>query len=365
MNLKINLFDYNLPQSAVAQVPAPKRDHSRLLRIDRQSGQISHHRFFDFPELLPDGSNLFRNTARVFKARLKAQLPNGGAIECLLLHRAKTENTWWCLLRPGRKARPGRKFGAEGVFTATVLEQTSDGQFRIAFEPEGFATVLEMAEKHGEMPLPHYIKRPASNDLPCTDTKRYQTVYSDPNRTVAAAAPTAGLHFTKEILQRIENRGIASYDLTLHIGLGTFKPIQAETIEGHQMHREFHEISQSTRRALHSRKKRPRVAIGTTSVRAIEDYLKKTEKDPNLKEMWNEPNFSEEADLFIYPPYRFSFPGLLLTNFHLPRSTLMCLVSAFLTPDDTAGIKWLKEIYREAIVKDYKFYSYGDAMFIL
>ena len=156
-----------------------------------------------------------------------------------------------------------------------------------------------------------------------------------------------------------------SYDLTLHIGLGTFKPIQSETIEGHQMHSEFYEISQSTRKALHSKQKGPRVAIGTTSVRAIEDYLKKTERDPNLREKWNEHLFSEEADLFIYPPYRFSFPDILLTNFHLPRSTLMCLVSAFLTPGDTAGIKWLKEIYREAIAKDYKFYSYGDAMFIL
>lgn len=352
-----SLFDYDLPASAIAQTPAERRDQSRLLLVDRAAGRLSHHVFSEFPALLPENSWLFRNNVRVLKARLRAQKPSGGQVECLLLRPAAAPDEWWCLLKPGRRLKPGAVFGQEGLFSATVTEKTPEGECRVAFKTENNLSVLELAERIGEMPLPHYIRREAGQPA---DEERYQTVYANPAKTCAAAAPTAGLHFTPDLLSELEHRRVPIHDLTLHIGLGTFKPITADRIEEHNIHREHYEIGPETIRALRPAEAKTRVAIGTTSARAMEDFFKKQLPDSEYLQ-----GFSAEADIFIYPPASFAAVDALLTNFHLPGSTLMCLVAAFLAPGGTTGIKWLKEIYFEAIAKGYRFYSYGDAMLIV
>ena len=359
-----SLFEYELPESAIAQVPIERRDESSLLVINRRTRSIEDHRFHDLPELLPKSCCLFRNDATVIKARLFAQRPHGGKVECLLLHPTKKPNVWWCLIKPARKLPPGSTFSLQGQYQATVLEKKKSGECRVEIVPELNESVLQLAERLGEMPLPPYIHRHLDDPRKSLDVQRYQTVYADSEKKVAAAAPTAGLHFTPAILKALEKRGIQSFDLTLHVGLDTFRPIATALIEDHVIHREFYEIPAATCRALQSAPKGSRLAVGTTSVRTMEDYSHKithAEADPPSLD----DNYCSEADLFIYPPATFIATDHLLTNFHLPRSTLLCLVAAFLTPDDTEGIKWLKAIYRRAIDKGYRFYSYGDAMLVL
>ncbi len=303
---------------------------------------------------------------------------------------------WWCLLRPGKKLPVDATFGITGLFTGTVREKTADGTVRVAFQTTS-GNILEVANQIGEMPLPPYIQRDTScrsllagdnepaptetNSSPAPrqtlgpalverankllqreeertqDRERYQTVYADRGHQVAAAAPTAGLHFTPELLANLATRGVSFADLTLHVGLGTFRPIMTENIADHAIHREVYEIPASTQRALFTPTGR-RIAVGTTSVRTIEDYLA-THTSPL------ERDFLSEAGLFIYPPRKFAGIDALITNFHQPRSTLLCLVSAFLTPGSTDGIAWFKEIYAEAVAREYRFFSYGDAMLIL
>ena len=359
--LKSSLFDYDLPGEAIAQTPAPKRDRSRLLLVHRERRAISHHWFHELPDLLPEGATLFRNTARVLPARLQARRPSGGAMECLLLRPSEIRGRWWCLLRPGRKAKVARGFGLEGVFRATVLKKEADGTALVEFDLKGLKSVTELAEKYGDMPLPHYIRRPDSK----LDKERYQTVYANPEKPVAIAAPTAGLHFTEETFKRIKGRSCKCYDLQLHIGLGTFKPLTAEDLRGHHMHTEIYEIPPETQSAIRSEEARPRVAVGTTSLRAMEDFRRKVDAKKSPIAEFAPHAWRGETDLFIYPPHIFAAVDCLLTNFHLPRSTLMCLVAAFLSPGETEGIDWLQEIYRRAMEHNYRFYSYGDAMFII
>jgi S-adenosylmethionine:tRNA ribosyltransferase-isomerase len=401
--LKTDLFDYSLPAHLIAQKPADRRDESRLLVIHRLNRTVEHRQFRDLPDYLHAGDCLFRNNAAVIPARLHAQRPTGGQVECLLLRPSQilrpaepgdvkalqggtrppdglaqcaTEKThpeaafhpsqihrsdiaqdeWWCLLRPGKKLPVGATFGRNGIFTATVREKTADGLVRVGFAMAA-GDILAVANRIGEMPLPPYIAGRANDAERNIDRERYQTVYADRGHQVAAAAPTAGLHFTPELLGRLAAQGVASADLTLHVGLGTFRPIATEHIEAHDIHHEVYEIPASTQQALFTTKGR-RIAVGTTSVRTIEDFC--TRHSSPL-----DRDFLGEADIFIYPPRELRRVDALITNFHQPRSTLLCLVAAFLTPGSTEGVPWLKEIYAEAVARNYRFFSYGDAMLIV
>ncbi len=361
------LFDYELPLSCIAQVPAERRDASRLLVVERAEGSISHHFFKELPDLLPPGSRIFRNDAAVFKARLRAVRTGGGAVECILLRPSGSARQWWCLLKPGRKLRPGTVFRRPDEFEASVIEKNSSGEYLVEFQLRNDESVTELAERLGEMPLPPYIKRAPDDERKKLDVERYQTLYADHAKKVAVAAPTAGLHFTPAVLNELAERGFQTYDLTLHVGPGTFQPIKTKAIENHDMHGELYEIPSLTCAALWRTESGSRVAVGTTTVRAAEDFFRKTAggNEESFPLEAQQQSFRSRAELFIYPPAAFNAVDVLLTNFHLPRSTLLCLVSAFLAPGETSGIKWLKEIYREAISKGYKFYSYGDALLIL
>jgi S-adenosylmethionine:tRNA ribosyltransferase-isomerase len=367
-----DLFDYPLPERLIAQHPAQRRDESRLLVVDRASHTLAHRHFRDLPEYLRSGDTLFRNNAAVIPARLHASRPTGGQVECLLLRPVVTvpssvpcppsSEEWWCLLRPGKKLPVGATFGLEGVFTGTVREKTDDGPARIVFDVrEG--NILAVANRVGQMPLPPYILDRENDAARAFDRERYQTVYADRGHQVAAAAPTAGLHFTPELLARIAGDGVAFADLTLHVGLGTFRPITAEHIEEHAIHREVYEIPAAAQHLLFAPSGR-RIAVGTTSVRTIEDFLSK-HAGPIPGSSSPSGSTRDEAGIFIYPPRAFRGVDALVTNFHQPRSTLLCLVAAFLTPGSTDGISWLKEIYAEAVAREYRFFSYGDAMLIL
>ena len=364
--MNIQLFDYEIPESSIAQFPALNRGDAKLLVVDRKTQGITTKQFHDFPYLVPKGSALFRNNARVLQGRIHGNRPSGGKVECLLLRPGRDRDNWWCLLRPGRKLGPGRTFEKGGSFHAQVLEKKPSGEFLVQFNVKDGGGVPEMAEKAGEVPLPPYIKRDQEYKQAVEDQERYQTVYNDPDKTVAAAAPTAGLHFTEFILEELDRKKIQSFDLTLHIGLGTFHPINTEQIQDYSIHREAYEIPTDTLEALKKQRIGPRIAIGTTTVRALEDLSFKTHsKAIGSTSTLGSDSISAEASLLIYPPFEFQICQALLTNFHLPRSTLMCLVAAFLTPGSTDGISWLKEIYREALAMNYRFYSYGDAMLIL
>ena len=354
--LKTSLFDYALPNRLIAQMPADRRDASRLLVVHRGEHRIEHRQFLDLPAYLRPSDILFRNNAAVIPARLHAQRPTGGQVECLLLRPAATAGEWWCLLRPGRKLPAGATFGLAGAFEGTVCVKTGEGTARVAFKcPEG--DILAVANRLGEMPLPPYIERHHEESERLFDRERYQTVYADRGHQVAAAAPTAGLHFTPELLGTLAAQGVRTADLTLHVGLGTFRPIATEEVEDHPIHRETYEVPAASQAALFNPGGR-RIAVGTTSVRTIEDYLAK-------QTAVSSQTVVDEAALFIHPPRSFRGVDALLTNFHQPRSTLLCLVAAFLAPGSNEGIAWLQEIYAEAMAREYRFFSYGDAMLIL
>jgi S-adenosylmethionine:tRNA ribosyltransferase-isomerase len=369
-SLSTDLFDYPLPERLIAQQPIARRDESRLLVVDRRQHSIAHRSFRDLPEFLRPGDTLFRNNAAVIPARLHAARPTGGQVECLLLRPAvgaqppatgaqaarPVADEWWCLLRPGKKLPVGAIFAQGNLFTATVREKAEDGLARVAFVTPG-SDILSVANRIGEMPLPPYIADRENDTSRIVDRERYQTVYADRGHQVAAAAPTAGLHFTPDLLEQAAGRGADFADLTLHVGLGTFRPIMSAHVEEHPIHREVYEIPVSTQRKLFQPTGR-RIAVGTTSVRSIEDFLGH-HAAPTAGDHW------AEASLFIYPPRTFRGVDALITNFHQPRSTLLCLVSAFLAPGSADGISWLKEIYAEAVAREYRFFSYGDAMLIV
>ena len=356
--LASSLFDYELPPHLIAQTPAARRDASRLLVVERANRRISHHTFADLPQFLRAGDILFRNTAAVLPARLLARRPTGGQVECFLLRPADGGEVWRCLVKPGKKLPVGATFAHEtGAFSGEIVAREPDGSALVRLRTATAEPIVVVANRLGEVPLPPYISR-SDSSLRSLDQERYQTVYADRARQVAVAAPTAGLHFTPELLGRLAAAGVQTADVTLHVGLGTFKPITTDTIEAHEIHRELYELPVATQQALFVPRTGRRIAVGTTTVRSVEDFLSKHTA------ALTHPHLAEAA-LFLYPPVGFRGVDALITNFHQPRSTLLCLVSAFLTPGSTDGIAWLKEIYAEAIAREYRFFSYGDAMLIL
>ena len=368
--MDVDLFDYALPPELIAQTPAARRDRSRLLVVNRAAGTFEHRVFAELPELLPAGTRLFRNDAAVLQARLPGRRATGGKIECLLLRPGDAPTRWWCLLRPGKKAAAGT-FGVEGFYGARVVSKEESageggGEYLVEFDLPPGKTVLDVAAEIGRLPLPPYIERarPAGADFSALDRERYQTVYARRDRPVAAAAPTAGLHFSEELLVKLRGNGVRMFDLTLHVGLGTFQPIKSATVEAHAIHKEFYAIPAETRAEIERRDPAsPRLAVGTTSLRAMEDFARRlAARDPLIPAAGS---VAATAGIYIYPPSEFLSADMLITNFHLPKSTLMCLVSAFLSPGETRGIAFLKELYAEAVRERYRFYSYGDAMLIL
>lgn len=341
--MKTSDFYYDLPQELIAQTPLEQRDHSRLLVMDRQTGALEHRHFFDLPGYLRSGDTLVLNDSRVLPARLYGHRdPTGGAAELLLLKELE-EGQWECLARPGRKLKPGSKltFG-DGALTATVLEELEEGKKRIQFHFQGI--FLEVLERLGKMPLPPYIKEELA------DGERYQTVYS--RHIGSAAAPTAGLHFTPELLASIADMGVDIAYVTLHVGLGTFRPVSAENIADHHMHSELCMISAETASLLNETRQRGGriICVGTTSCRTLES-LSAPDGTFTEKSAW--------TDIFIHPGYRFKAMDGLVTNFHLPESTLVMLVSAF------AGRDHVLSAYQTAVAERYRFFSFGDAMLIL
>ncbi len=339
--MKKSDFYYDLPPELIAQTPLQKRDSSRLLCLDKATGAWEHRHFFDLPELLRPGDCLVMNDSRVIPARLFGTRPSGGSVEVVLL-RDLGEGNWECLTRPGRKTPPGTelRFG-DGELTAQVVRAEADGNKVLHFRYQGI--FLEILERLGQMPLPPYIKEKLD------DPERYQTVYSkDPG---SAAAPTAGLHFTRELLDRLSAQGINLAYITLHVGLGTFRPVKEENIEDHPMHSEFCIITPETADTINrTRAAGGRIiSVGTTSCRTLESFAR---EDGTI------PSGSRWTDIFIYPGYRFKAVDALITNFHLPESTLIMLVSAL------AGREHILAAYQEAVRERYRFFSFGDAMFI-
>ncbi|HUR59105.1 MAG TPA: tRNA preQ1(34) S-adenosylmethionine ribosyltransferase-isomerase QueA [Opitutaceae bacterium] len=365
--LATELFDYSLPPHLIAQSPAARRDASRLLVVDRARRSLAHHTFAELPQFLRGGDTLFRNNAAVLPARLHAQRPTGGQVECFLLRPIEGQHTWRCLVKPGRRLAVAATFsGGQGDFTGEIVRKESDGTAIVRFTTQNGESIIAVANRLGDVPLPPYITR--AQDMPAAahdalrsrDLERYQTVYADRARQVAVAAPTAGLHFTPELLATLAAQGVRTADLTLHVGLGTFKPISTPTIEAHEIHQEVYEIPVATQRALFPPLSGRRIAVGTTSVRTMEDFLRKYPNTPAT-----DSAFIAEASVFLYPPQTFRGVDALITNFHQPRSTLLCLVAAFLAPGSIDGIAWVREIYAAAVGREYRFFSYGDAMLIL
>jgi len=342
MEYKTKDFWYHLPEELIAQTPLQQRDTSRLLVMDRESGNIEHKHFYEILDYLAPGDCLVMNDSRVLPARLLGHRPTGGAVEVLLL-RDLGDKKWECLCKPGRKMQTGNSvlFG-DGELSGTVTEVLEDGNRIISFEYEGI--FLEVLERLGKMPLPPYIREELK------DQERYQTVYS--REVGSAAAPTAGLHFTQELLDRIRRKGIRTAFVTLHVGLGTFRPVKVESILDHHMHSELCMISEETAEVLsETRSNGGRIiCVGTTSCRTLESLVN-SDGSFSAKSKW--------TDIFIYPGYSFRAMDGLITNFHLPESTLVMLVSAF------AGREHVLSAYEEAVKNRYRFFSFGDAMAIL
>ncbi len=339
--MKTSDFDFQLPEELIAQTPLERRDASRLLTLDKATGSVEHHHFYDLPRFLKPGDCLVLNNSRVLPARLIGHRPTGGVCEVLLLV-DKGGDLWECLVRPGRKLKPGARviFG-DGQLTAAIEAELEDGKRAVRFHYQGI--FLEILEHLGRMPLPPYIKAELQ------DQERYQTVYS--KVVGSAAAPTAGLHFTPELLEQVRKMGVKVCYITLHVGLGTFRPVKAEDIQDHEMHSEFCMTSQETADTINKTKKNGGrvICVGTTSCRTIESFAA---EDGTMSER------SGWTNIFIYPGYQFKVLDALITNFHLPQSTLIMLVSAL------AGREHVLAAYEEAVRERYRFFSFGDAMFI-
>ena len=340
--MKTSDFYYDLPQELIAQDPLVDRSSSRLLCLGRQDGSIEHKVFSDIIDYLEPGDCLVINDTKVIPARLYGiKKETGAAIEILLLKRT-TADTWECLVRPGKKCKPGTviEFG-DGILTGEIIQVVEEGNRLIRFSCEGIFE--EILDQLGEMPLPPYITHKLE------DKTRYQTVYA--KEAGSAAAPTAGLHFTKELLKKIEERGVKIAHVTLHVGLGTFRPVKVEDVTEHHMHSEFYIIEPDQADIINIAKKAGGrvICVGTTSTRTIESAA----SDDGIVKAG-----SGWTDIFIYPGYRFKVLDALITNFHLPESTLVMLVSAF------AGKEHVMNAYKEAVERKYRFFSFGDAMFI-
>ncbi len=350
-------FDYVLPPELIAQTPVAKRDQSRLLVLNRETNDLEHRRFTDLITYLRSDDVIVLNNSRVIPARLRGvNAQSGGKFE-ILLFQEKGVNDWWALLRPGKRAQIGTQIDLldlnqrKSDISAVVEEINAEGHRRIRFH--GTTNIFEELERLGEIPLPPYISRDEQLD---SDRERYQTVYAQAAGSVAA--PTAGLHFTPELLEAIRTRGVEICPVTLHVGLGTFAPVKAETLCGHVMHEERFEISAETALAINEAKSKQRriIAVGTTAVRVLESVA-------------NQNSGKLEAScgttkMFIFPPYKFQIVDALVTNFHLPSSTLLMLVSALASPGETVGREIILAAYKKAIEERYRFFSYGDAMLI-
>ena len=340
-DFKTRDFWYDLPEELIAQTPLEKRDTSRLLAMDRETGRIAHRHFYDILDYLNPGDTLVMNDSRVLPARLLGHRPTGGAAELLLL-RDLGGNEWECLAKPGRKLTEGSEviFG-DGRLTAKVVAVKEDGNRVVKFNYQGI--FLEVLESLGKMPLPPYIKEELH------DQERYQTVYS--REVGSAAAPTAGLHWTRELLKKAEEKGIQLAYVTLHVGLGTFRPVKAENISEHHMHSELCMIQQETADILNATRARGGriVCVGTTSCRTLESLVNE-DGTFEARTKWTE--------IFIFPGYQFKAMDALITNFHLPESTLVMLVSAF------AGRENVLNAYQEAVKERYRFFSFGDSMYL-
>ena len=340
-DFKTRDFWYDLPEELIAQTPLQKRDTSRLLAVDRKTGELAHRHFYDILDYLNPGDTLVMNDSRVLPARLLGHRPTGGAAELLLL-RDLGGNEWECLAKPGRKLTEGAEviFG-DGRLKARVVAVKEDGNRIVKFDYQGI--FLEVLESLGKMPLPPYIKEELQ------DQERYQTVYS--REVGSAAAPTAGLHWTKELLQKAADKGVQLAYVTLHVGLGTFRPVKAENISEHHMHSELCMMSQETADILNATRERGGriVCVGTTSCRTLESLVK---EDGTFEAA------SRWTEIFIFPGYQFKAMDALITNFHLPESTLVMLVSAF------AGRENVLNAYAEAVKERYRFFSFGDSMYL-
>lgn len=340
--MKTSDFYYDLPKELIAQTPVEPRDSSRLMLLDRNTGEIDHKHFYDIIDSLNPGDLLVANDSRVLPARIYGIKDETGARVEFLLLRQITGNRWEVLCKPGKKAKESASFTfGDGLLKATVAEVKDDGNRIVDFEcDENFFSTLD---KIGQMPLPPYITEELK------DKERYQTVYS--HELGSAAAPTAGLHFTKELMQRIKDKGVNIAYVTLHVGLGTFRPVKVDDVTKHKMHSEHYEIPQETAKLINETKKNGGrvIAVGTTSCRTLE----------SVASFYGEIKPCEGfTDIFIYPGYEFKVLDGLITNFHLPESTLIMLVSAF------AGYDNVMNAYKTAVEEKYRFFSFGDAMFI-
>ena len=351
-------FNYELPPELIAQQPASKRDESRLLVLHRKKNRVEHRRFPDLLEFLRAGDVLVLNNSRVIPARLRgANAKSGGKFEMLLIEENST-NDWWAMIRPGKKARIGTQIilcdanGQPTKITATVLAANSECHRRLKFS--GTNDLRDELDSLGEMPLPPYIHR---DEKLAEDKNRYQTVFAKNDGSIAA--PTAGLHFTPELLEKIRARGAKICFVTLHVGAGTFLPVKSENLAGHKMHEEQFEIGEETVRAINEAKKSGNrvIAVGTTTVRVLETVAAQNAGKLNVH--------AGKTNIFIFPPFDFKIVDAMLTNFHLPCSTLLMLVSSFAAPNGISGREIILSAYAEAISERYKFFSYGDAMLIL
>lgn len=341
MQYKKSDFYYELPEELIAQTPAEPRDSSRLLVYNRATGGIEHRIFRDITEYLHSGDVLVVNNTKVLPARLYAHTGNGGAVEVLLLKRLE-KDVWEVLVKPGKKCTVGKKLTVSEELSLTVQDITDSGERIVKFDYNG--VFEEILDKLGNMPLPPYIK------AKLRDKNRYQTVYA--KHDGSAAAPTAGLHFTPELLEKIKGMGVQVAEVLLHVGLGTFRPVKEDIITDHKMHSEYYEVDEKAAEIINSAKREGRriIAVGTTSVRTLESVA-------------DEQGFTKPCSgntrIFIYPPYKFKCVDALITNFHLPESTLIMLVAAMTGREEILGV------YNEAVKERYRFFSFGDATFII
>lgn len=361
-------FDYDLPPELIAQAPAPRRDQSRLLVLDRRAGQLAHRQFRDLPEYLRHGDALVLNDSRVLPARLHGRnARTGGQFEVLLVEE-NAANDWWTMVRPGKRARTGTEIvlhdlqGRPSHLRAIVVEVNTEGHRRLRFS--GIPDIAGALDALGEVPLPPYITRPDAGQT-AADRERYQTVFARPHGSVAA--PTAGLHFTEALLGELRSRGVRVCFVTLHVGLGTFAPVKAETLAAHIMHEERYVLSEETAAIINETRESGRrvFAVGTTSLRVLESAATQSAQGRPESPAFTVAAGFGKTRLFIYPPFNFRIADALLTNFHLPRSTLLMLVSAFAAPGETDGRALVLSAYQAAIQARHRFFSYGDAMLLL